>query len=203
MKRKTVLFILCLMTLFSLHAEENTLTAEQSQAYNDGALYVVPRTDVTTLKDIRFHSDGRYTSFEVLPGPTIITETWDAYMGGEKITKAEFFRIAGYTDLEEICLETEAFNRGKETAGNVLVIVGSAGMITGTVLMFLDHNLTPDTDTLLYIGAAVTSLSAIPMGIGIALVLSSDTEPDISSSFAIGVADIYNQKLKAQIQLDY
>ena len=203
MKRRLTVFILCLIALFSLNAEESDFTTAQAEAYNAEALYVVPRTDVTTLSDIRFRSDGRFTSFEILPGRTIITETWDAYRGSEKITKAEFFHTAGYLDLEEICLETEKDNRRKETAGTALVIVGSAGMITGTVLMFLDHRITPDTDTLLYVGAAVTSISAVPMGIGIGLVLSSDTEPDISSSFALGIADIYNQKLKAQIQLDY
>ncbi len=191
------------MALLSLSAEESVLTAAEAEAYSAAALYVVPATDVTTLPDFRFFSSGRYTSFEILPGHTVITETWDAYRGGEKLTKAEFFRTAGYPDLEEICLETEKDNRRKETAGTALVIVGSAGMITGTVLMFLDHRITPDTDTLLYVGAAVTSLSAVPMGIGIGLVLSSDTEPDISSSFALSVADVYNRKLKAQIQLDY
>ncbi len=44
---------------------------------------------------------------------------------------------------------------------------------------------------------------SVPLSIGFSMCLTGDTEPDISSSSALSVADAYNKKLQAEIRINY
>ncbi len=205
MSRKLLTVLLLALTVFaSLYAEDTPLTGDQARIYNQRKLSVATRTVTNTDNDRYYWDSGRFSSFSIGVSKSVTTEQWDAYMGPDRISKADFFRIAGYPDYEAICLEVEEQNRKKQSTGSGFFIAGGAGLAAGTVMMCINSCLTSSDDQmLLIVGASVACLSAIPMGIGIALMSSADAEPDISPSFAFGIADIYNQSLKAEIILNY
>lgn len=196
-----ILFVMC-FALFSLSAE-NEMTYEQTRAYNNEALSIKDRS--VTYTDGGAYSfgwpDSYYSSSSYISTTSTTQTTWDAYRGAEKISKADFFSLTGYPEYEKMCLEIDEANRKRNSTGLTLSIVGGVAYIAGSVVMLTSIGKTDQT--LLYVGAGIAVAGAIPLGIGLALSLTPDSEPDISSSFALSVADLYNKQLMAKIKVSY
>ena len=177
MKKTILVAMLCLVTAFCICAEE--LTTEQQKIYNSQALVVVRST-----------SD-----------PDLNSKHWTPYQGANEITKAEFFRLAGYSDYEKLCLKQESTDKIVRTSGIVLSVACGVGLVAYTsyaVANSADHHSNSDikTNSLIigYLGAGALA--------GVILAFYEGS-PKISTSFAMGVADIYNQELQASIKLNY
>lgn len=200
MKKTVVIGVLCLLLGVSLFAEE--MTTAQQRIYNSQALSVQQRVETNGTSSASAFSTSRYTSFAFGSSESTSTIEWDAYQGASKISKAEFFRIAGYPDYEKLCLDQIAENEKKKSIGIILTAVGFSGAVAGLIWEYVGF-FAMDDRTQGYIGAGVGLGFLVPATIGCVMMLNADVEPDISTSFAIGVADIYNQELQASIKLNY
>ena len=199
MKRLLVLLV-CLTVVVCLYSAE--LTTEQAKIYNSKALSVSERMETRGSSSASAWRVSRNSAIAFGSSQATSTIKWDAYQGGNRISKAEFFRIAGYPEYEKLCLDIENANLERKSKGQTLTIVGGIVYGAGIIVMLLpimndSRDLTP-----LYIGGAIGCVGAIPLAIGIDMMLTTE-EPDISASFAFGVADIFNQELKANITLNY
>lgn len=199
MKRLLVLLV-CLTVVVCLYSAE--LTTEQAKIYNSKALSVSERMETRGSSSASAWRVSRNSAIAFGSSQATSTIKWDAYQGGNRISKAEFFRIAGYPEYEKLCLDIETANQERKSKGQTLTIVGGIVYGAGIIVMLLpiindSRDLTP-----LYIGGAIGCVGAIPLAIGIDMMLTTE-EPDISASFAFGVADIFNQELKANITLNY
>lgn len=199
MKRLLVLLV-CLTVVVCLYSAE--LTTEQAKIYNSEALSVSERMETRGSSSASAWRVSRNSAIAFGSSQATSTIKWDAYQGGNRISKAEFFRIAGYPEYEKLCLDIETANLERKSKGQTLTIVGGIVYGAGIIVMLLpimndSRDLTP-----LYIGGAIGCVGAIPLAIGIDMMLTTE-EPDISASFAFGVADIFNQELKANITLNY
>ena len=199
MKRLLVLLV-CLTVVVCLYSAE--LTTEQAKIYNSKALSVSERMETRGSSSASAWRVSRNSAIAFGSSQATSTIKWDAYQGGNRISKAEFFRIAGYPEYEKLCLDIENANLERKSKGQTLTIVGGIVYGAGIIVMLLpimndSRDLTP-----LYIGGVIGCVGAIPLAIGIDMMLTTE-EPDISASFAFGVADIFNQELKANITLNY
>ena len=199
MKRLLVLLV-CLTVVVCLYSAE--LTTEQAKIYNSKALSVSERMETRGSSSASAWRVSRNSAIAFGSSQATSMIKWDAYQGGNRISKAEFFRIAGYPEYEKLCLDIENANLERKSKGQTLTIVGGIVYGAGLTIMLLpamthSRDLTP-----LYIGGAIGCVGAIPLAIGIDMMLTTE-EPDISASFAFGVADIFNQELKANITLNY
>ena len=199
MKRLLVLLV-CLTVVVCLYSAE--LTTEQAKIYNSKALSVSERMETRGSSSASAWRVSRNSAIAFGSSQATSMIKWDAYQGGNRISKAEFFRIAGYPEYEKLCLDIENANLERKSKGQTLTIVGGIVYGAGIIVMLLpimndSRDLTP-----LYIGGAIGCVGAIPLAIGIDMMLTTE-EPDISASFAFGVADIFNQELKANITLNY
>lgn len=197
MKKTILIALLCSVTALCLFAEE--LTTEQQKIYNAQALSVQERVETSGRSTGSAFSTSRYTAVAFGRSEATTTIEWDAYQGANKISKADFFKIAGYPDYEQLCLDTIAQNEKRKSTGITLSVVGGIGYTVGIVMILTDMKL----GTRFWVGSAIGLVSCIPLGIGITMLETGDSEPDISTSFAMGVADIYNQELQASIKLNY
>ena len=197
MKKTILVVILCLATALCLFAEE--LTTEQQKIYNAQALSVQERVETSGRSTGSAFSTSRYTAVAFGRSEATTTIEWDAYQGANKISKADFFKIAGYPDYEQLCLDTIEENEKRKSTGITLSVVGGIGYTVGIVMILTDMKL----GTRFWVGSAIGLVSCIPLGIGITMLETGDSEPDISTSFAMGVADIYNQELQASIKMNY
>ena len=199
MKRLLVLLV-CLTIVVCLYSAE--LTTEQAKIYNSKALSVSERMETRGSSSASAWRVSRNSAIAFGSSQATSMIKWDAYQGGNRISKAEFFRIAGYPEYEKLCLDIETANQERKSKGQTLTIVGGIVYGAGIIVMLLpimndSRDLTP-----LYIGGVIGCVGAIPLAIGIDMMLTTE-EPDISASFAFGVADIFNQELKANITLNY
>ena len=199
MKKTILVAILCLLTAFCIYAED--LTTEQQKIYNAQALSVQERVETSGRSTGSAFSTSRYTAVAFGRSESTSTIEWDAYQGANKISKVDFFKIAGYPDYEQLCLDTIAQNEQNKTLGMRLMIIGTAGAIAGLTCEFI--GISKKNNIQMYVGAGIGLLSLFPAIWGLNLYSNSDSEPDISTSFAMGVADIYNQELQASIKLNY
>lgn len=197
MKKTIVIIFIFLVSVLSLSAEE--MTIEQQKLYNSQALSVQQRVETSGTSAASAFSTSRYSAFALGSSESTSTIAWDAYQGANQISKADFFRIAGYPEYEKICLDVEAQNKKNKSMGIGLTIGGGVGYTAGMIMMLTDL----DCSTQFWIGCVIGLLSCVPLGFGIDLILESDAEPNISTSFAIGVADIYNRELQTSIKLNF
>lgn len=200
MKKTSIIVVLYLTFGFLLFAGEMTTT--QQRIYNSQALSVQQRVETSGTSSASAFSTNRYSAFAFGSSESTSTVEWDAYQGASKISKAEFFRIAGYPDYEKICLDWATKYEKEKSTGIALTAVGLTGSVVGLVLEYVGCFVTEDR-TQVFIGAGVGLGFLITATIGWVMLLNADAEPDISTSFAIGVADIYNQELQASIMLNY
>lgn len=202
MKKTIVIICIFLVSGFSLFAEE--LTIEQQKIYNSQALTIQQRfeTNGKFLTDA-LTSTTASSFFTVALGSSESTTTiaWDAYEGANQISKADFFKIAGYPEYEKICLEIEEQNKKNKALGIGLTVGGGVLCTASVIMMLKDYFSETPTIQLWWGGAAL--LSCIPLCFGINLIAKSDAEPNMSTSFAIGVADIYNRELQTSIKLNF
>lgn len=200
--KKEVFILFALVSAVSLLYAE-ALTYEEVRVYNNEALSISERS-VTYRGGLGYShswSNGGLSSSFYTESVSTTTKTWDAYRGGERISKAEFFSITGYPEYEELCIGMEEMNKKRKSTGTTLTIVGGVLYISGTALMLFSIGKTEMTE--LYIGSTVAVVGAVPLSIGLRMCLTPDTEPDISSSFALSLADAYNKKLQAEIKINY
>ena len=137
------------------------------------------------------HPFGFYTASSWATGTT---ETeWIPYRGASEISKAEFFRLTGEEDLYNAFLEGMKTERAMHTAGWSIfgagLGVGIALLITGLVLDGYEDSAIP---LWCYIGgtaATVVGLAGLPL-------VYWEFDDNVSVSFAISLANIYNERLK-------
>ena len=163
------------------------LSAEDRMEYISKALSVETEThtDVAVNAydfDSRWHS-GFVTSY----GTSTTTTEWVPYMGYQRISRADFLDIAGYPDLAEAERAMEKGNNTRTIVGWSFIGAGLAVMLSSLIPLAFD---TPN-DTLssgLLLGGSLLTLVGVP-------ICSWQVTSDISMSFAIGIADSYNQRL--------
>ena len=197
MKKAIVIISICLISIICLFADE--MTVEQQKLYNSQALSVQQRVETSVSSSASAFSTGRHSAFAVGSSESSSTVSWDVYQGANQITKAEFFRITGYPEYEKICLEVEEQNKKNMNLGIGLTIGGGLGCTVGCIMMLSDMDISAVFES----GCIIALLSCIPLGFGIDLIDEADAEPNISTSFAIGVADIYNKELETSIRLSF
>ena len=111
------------------------------------------------------------------------TTEWIPYQGARELSKVAFFNITGYSDLAEAQRKADTFNRNMDIAGWTLYGVGLAVMLSS--LFFLDNEKV--AYSLLGVGGLV-SLGGLPL-------VLIETENNVSISFAVNIANSYNQRL--------
>lgn len=197
MKKFLVLIFLVSLSLLSLSASSEK-TLKQEREYLSQSLSVSPRVESSSRA---FASASVYNNvaFGSATSSSTTSLDWDAYLGGNQISKKEFFRIAGYEDLYEQCLEIEERNAKNKKNGMLWMTVGGLGAAVGCGIVFANMNYEMED---MVPGLYLCLLSLIPFKIGYDM-FSHVEEPNISASFAIGVADVYNKQLAAKIELNF
>lgn len=115
---------------------------------------------------------------------------WIPYKGAERISRKEFFQLAELPDMVKAEEEIENKTKSMHIAGGVLLGVGSVAAIAG---LLLGWNLTSEDAG--FVGTICLACGgAVAAGISIPL-LMYETESDVAISFAVNIANGYNQKL--------
>lgn len=198
MKKFIVLILLVSISLLSLSAS-SAMTLEQEREYISQSLSVSPRVESSSSI---FASAYAYknTAFGSATSSSSTSLNWDAYLGANLISKKEFFKIAGYEDLYEQCLEVEEHVAKKRKDGVTLTVVGGVACVTGLCIMLSSlDSLSYDA---LYAGEAIALLGCLPLYFGIEM-MGYEEEPNISTSFAMGIADVYNKQLAAKFEMTF
>ena len=210
--RKPFIMILFVATCsFFLFASVDTseMTQIQLKAFYQKMLTIEEHysTSSTVSGSIRKISES--TAIASSHGESQTSTNWTPYEGARKISKTEFFKI---TEENELYLQSVAIDdriSRKKKSGLILSITGGATMVAGFVMFGIgisQPNYESISDALngplCNVGLILALGSSIPLGIGFAN-LGYREDIDVSTSFAIGIADLYNQKLAAEIKVSY
>ena len=202
------LFIVVLLLLFSFslfaYVDTSGMTQEQLRMYNRQMLSVSERVVTTSSAYGGAWKTSPSTAMAYASGSSSSSLTWDAYQGPNLIAKADFFKLAGEIELYKEYNLAAMRTAEKRKQGVGFATVGGIGATLGAIMMFagIDPYVSRDEMGLMVGGAIIFGISCIPLYIGV-FDLKYTEEPNVSASFAMGVADIYNQKLAAEIRLKY
>lgn len=178
--------------LFGASPSSAQLSNEERAFYINNALSIQTREHTRTSVDAYTIPLGYYSDWTLYDTNTYTETNWYPYLGPQEISKIDFFRITGYDDIVasmEKDLETQ---RAMVIAGGTLMGAGLIGLIAGTIMLVsMEDNILPGTIT--------ATVSAVALGISVPLVM---WQPDdnISISFAVNAADMYNRKLLEAIK---
>lgn len=198
MKKFSVLVLLFLVSMLSLSAS-SAMTMEQEREYMSQSLSVSPRIE-SSAKSFASAYAYKNTAWGSASSYSSTSLDWDAYLGPNQISKKDFFKIAGYTDLYEQCIEIEERVAKKKEEGVIWTVVGGAACISGFIVML--SGLENYSNDGIYMGGLISLVGCIPLYIGIDL-LEYEEEPNISASFAMGIADVYNKQLAAKFEMTF
>lgn len=186
------ILVLCMVASDMLFAADSldSLTAEQERLYLENHLSV-QTSQHTDISGIGYMNDwGLYTSF----GEGNTSTEWTPYLGYNQISKADFFRLAGYEDL---ALQEQKI---EETRKNMVIAKWSLfGIASALILASPFAAIMSNSDFWQIAGLAM-------LGIGGALYIPclilefTEPESDIAVSFAVGVANNYNKRLLEAIR---
>lgn len=196
MKKFTAIFlILCIVSnlwLFSATTIDD-LSYENRQFYISNALSIETKENINV-------SGGAY-DFGNLGGyiPSYAygesTTEWIPYYGPMQISRADFFDITGYKDFAEFEREIERKNKVYRTVGWSLLGSGLGLMLGGLLWNVADEYGTGLGASILMGGGILVSCVSIPF-------FFLETKSNISISFAVGIANNYNQKLLDSFNTD-
>ena len=167
--------------LFAAESVEE-LTADEQMVYFSNALSVQTSEHTVMSGGIYDWGRGWYDTY----ASSSTMKEWYPYMGPAEISKEDFYRLTGCDELAEAEARASRTNRNMAIAGLTLSGVGLAAMLSS--LFFVDGN---DIAFLGLLGGG-TLLTCI----GIPL-LTIQVRNDVSISFAVGIANSYNQRLLA------
>ena len=202
-KKLVSLVIVLLFTFTFAFADVDTsgMTQTQLQQYYRQMLSVSERVVTTSNAYGGAWKTSSTTAFGYSTGVSSSSLTWDAYRGPNQISKYEFFKTAEETKLANECKLIEERIEKKHSEGMTWTVIGGAGVGIGMIVMLANlGNL--ESETGIIAGGIISLISCIPLGIGVSELQYSE-EPNVSASFAIGIADIYNHKLAAIIKAKY
>ena len=199
MKKGFIILLLLFVVATALYADyTDGMTTEQKRQYMSEALSVQEKME--TVGSSSYFATSKYTAAGISSSSTNVK--WDAYKGANPISKTEFFRLTGEESLLKEAIAIEERNAHRKQVGLGLTIGGTVGYIVGFAIMLSPSYDDPNFDSKLIGGAVVAILSCIPMGIGLYDLLYVEKQ-NVSASFAVGIADIYNQELAAKIKVSY
>ena len=185
------ILVLCIVASDMLLAADSleSLTAEQERLYLENHLSV-QTSQHTDISGIGYMNDwGLYTSF----GEGNTSTEWTPYLGYNQISKADFFRLAGYEDLALQEQKIEETRKNMVIAKWTLFGAGFALMLGGM------STLLTESDPWIIAGIVMFSVGAASW-VPVLVLEFTEPESDIAVSFAVGVANNYNKRLLEAIR---
>ena len=210
--RKPIIMILfvaaCSSFLFAL-VDTSDMTQIELKEYYQNMLSIEEYYTTSNTVSGSIHKVSESTAIASSHGVAHTSTNWTPYEGSKKISKTEFFKI---TEENELYLQSAAIDdriSRKRKSGLILSISGGVSMVAGLVMFGVSisqpkyESITDALNSpLSTVGLIMALGSSIPLGIGFAN-LGYREEIDVSTSFAIRIADLYNQKLAAEIKVSY
>ena len=213
-------FLLLTISLFASNPSEYTagMTSAQKERFYMDALSVVPKNvSISTGFGSAYTNQYGYT-FGSATSRTTDYLDWDAYLGSTQISRAYFYKLTNQNGLYNSLIQSQERVQKKHKTGTYLTIGGSAlfGVGMGVMLfgggrsnpydMFREKeaydNYQKKSDSMLWWGAGIALASTIPLAFGIVDLMYNEKD-NVSVSFAMGIADVYNEALAARIKLSY
>lgn len=175
-----LMLVLCMLVSTASAADSlKALSMEEQRIYLSNALSIQTSEHTYTTGGIYDWGWGWLDTYS----SSSTSREWYPYRGPVEISKEEFYRLAGYDALADAEADAARTNKNMAIAGVTLSGVGLAAMLTS--IFFTDNDA-------LFLGllGGGTLLTCI----GIPL-LTIQVSNDVSISFAVGIADSYNQRL--------
>lgn len=199
MRKVCAILLLLFVVVIAAYADyTDGMTTEQKRHYMSEILSVQEK--MKTVGSSSYFSTSKYTATGISSSSTNMN--WDAYKGANPISKTEFFRLTGEESLLKEAIAIDERNAHRKKVGIGLTVGGALGYIAGFVIMGSPSYNDSDFDSKLTGGLLVSILSCIPFGIGVYDLLYVE-EQNVSASFAVGMADLYNQELATKIKVSF
>lgn len=187
--KRFLLMIAILSAITPLFAANDIsqLSSEAQIEYLTNALYIQTADSMQSIGSGfgNLYNSGFMTSLSVT-NSSISTE-WYPYLGASEIDKETFYQITGQTELYNDYVNGMKKQNSMNTGGWILLL---ASVLGGAALSI--YGIYDDYNTLLgYSGIGVMiigGLVSLPL-------ISWQYKDNVSISFAVGLSDIYNNKL--------
>lgn len=194
MKKIFVALLVVLMVCSPVFSAINIDLLTQDSKLN----YLSNSLSIQTEKNIKMSTFGSssvnaYTGYGTISAASRGSEktVWYPYKGSLNIPKSEFFKLVGQDDLARQSEEIARFNKNLSITVYSIAGVGAILSLVGMYFFFespYGTNQYEFGNYSMYAGLGLMTL-ALP------LCFLEKEFPDVSISFAIGLSDIYNQKL--------
>lgn len=187
MKRVLIIVVLIAFVFSNVFGVSiSDLSSSQKTRYNNERLSV--STGLTTSMTGGVYSMGGGYAASSMSGRT--KEVWTSYVGNSPILKSDFFRIAGYPEEAVRYEELIKHNRKMDTIGWAVFGAGTIVSVVGTIMMGLDIGEDGFLD-----GLIISSVGLGIMTISLPIFYAKKDESMFSVSFAIRIAEDYNESL--------
>lgn len=186
--KKPILIAIMIITIINPVFSANNISELSSEAQQE---YVMNSLSIQTKE----HTIATGAGFGNMIGSTAImssvsrgtSETeWYPYLGPNAINRGQFYEIVGNDEL------SEAYENGMKKE-NTMHIAGwslfAASMIGGLSTALIGYF---STDNIVYAGIGIGIILA---GLGSIPLISWEYKDNVSISFAIGMSDVYNNRL--------
>ncbi|HIS14585.1 MAG TPA: hypothetical protein IAA76_08405 [Candidatus Ornithospirochaeta stercorigallinarum] len=182
----SLVFVLLSNSIFA-SIDLSLLSSEHQQIFLNQALSI--QTEQNTLS----YSSGyaKPTSWGALSsgwGTSNTSTDWVPYRGAGEISKVDFLYATGQYDMAKNLENAYKTAENFKLAGYILTGVGSVGLLA---TLLIGSNYYGDSSVPLYI---LLGLSAGSLAVGIPFMFWQ-VDDNLSVSFAVGLADVYNQNL--------
>lgn len=175
-----LMLVLCMIGSMAYSADSlKSLSMEDQRMYLSNALSIQTSEHTYTSGGIYDWGWGWLDTYS----SSSTSREWYPYRGPVEISKEAFYRLTGYDALADAEAAAARTNRNMAIAGLTLSGAGLAAMLAS--VFFIDN------DALFYGllgGGTLLTCIAIPL-------LTIEVDNDVSISFAVGIADSYNQRL--------
>ena len=182
--------MMCSMSLSAAESVQD-LTGEARERYIMESLSIETEEHITVSGGAHdFGLPGGYIS--TYASGESITE-WIPYQGAREISRPEFLEIAGFPEL---AAEERDFEQRLSTHNAAMwgcLGAGLAGILGGMLLALIPH-----TEGAAIAGIALSAAGAAST-IASFVLYFTPPESDISISFAVNVADLYNEELLSSL----
>lgn len=182
---RTALALLTLLAATSLNAQPVRMTPGQAQQYRSLKLdvEVVRSTTYTTRYDV----DGITTY------PSSVQVDWNGYFGTDRVSEAEFYRIAGLDDLADRI-------SSEQTRGKWFMSIGIPAFVGGTIVAIMGTNDSDgddqaDSPLMKNVGAGIGIVGIVLISSGRRSLVKQHTSPREAAEMALR----YNNRLERQI----
>lgn len=174
------------------------------------ASFAVDLEDLSGLSpESRIEFDSKFLSIRFVKNPGIVWhggvedleyDDWIPYQGAFEISKADFFTVAGHGDVVDTIEAEYKRVRKLHIWGGVLTALGGAAFLSGMMLIATSNEYTGEGVSQINSGkmtggAVLSALGSAGCAFGIVLLYKKINTRNISVSFALNVADVYNRSL--------